>query len=309
MRRQRLRPPRRTPAGPIRFRVSLSDPVVQDYLLSVLFGVIEGLTEFLPVSSTAHLRLVKEPLGLLDDEYWKMYDVVIQLGAILAVVVYFRHRIATFVRTFPKGEAGDRTIFTHPLTLVLLAFCVTAGPAWLLSRVIKENLESLWIMGIALVVGGVVMWVVDVIFGKRGQTAEMERVRPWQAVVVGAAQILAAVFPGTSRSMSTIAGGQIAGMSRPTALEFSFFLAIPTMFAACTFDLKESIALFDGEGGIVMTGHRWGVLAVGFVVSFLVAWGVIAWFMAWVRRHGFVPFAIYRIVLGAGVLAWAWVGG
>ncbi len=279
------------------------DPAARDYLLSLLFGVIEGLTEFLPVSSTAHLRLVKEPLGLLESEYWKMYDVVIQLGAILAVVVYFRGRIIGFLKTFPKGESGDRTAFTHPLALVMLAFCVTAGPAYLLSKVIKENLESLWIMGAALLLGGVAMWVIDAIFGKRGNTEAMERVRPWQAAVVGAMQILAAVFPGTSRSMSTIAGGQLAGMSRATALEFSFFLAIPTMCAACVFDLKETL-----DSGLTMTGHLWGVLAVGFVVSFVVAWGVIAWFMAWVKKHGFVPFAIYRIVLGIGVLAWAAFG-
>ena len=273
---------------------------MNDYLLSVLFGVIEGLTDFLPVSSTAHLRLIKEPLGLMEDEYWKMYDVVIQLGAILAVLVYFRGRIAKFVRTFPKGEAGDRTVFTHPLTLVLLAFCVTAGPAFLLSKLIKENLESLWIMGGALVAGGVVMWIIDARYGTRGKTEAMEGMKWWQAVVVGAAQILAAVFPGTSRSMSTIAGGQVAGMTRQTALEFSFFLAIPTMCAACVFDLKDTI-----DSGLQMTGHLWGVLAVGFVVSFFVAWAVIAWFMAWVRKHGFVPFAIYRIILGTGVLIWA----
>ena len=273
---------------------------MNDYLLSVLFGVIEGLTEFLPVSSTAHLRLIKEPLGLIEDEYWKMYDVVIQLGAIVAVLVYFRGRIAKFARTFPKGEAGDRTIFTHPLTLVVLAFCVTAGPAFLLSKLIKENLESLWIMGGALIAGGVVMWIVDARYGERGGTDAMEGMKWWQAAVVGAAQILAAVFPGTSRSMSTIAGGQIAGMTRQTALEFSFFLAIPTMCAACVFDLKDTI-----DSGLQMTGHLWGVLAVGFVVSFFVAWAVIAWFMAWVRKHGFVPFAIYRIILGTGVLIWA----
>ena len=277
---------------------------MNDYLLSLLFGVIEGLTEFLPVSSTAHLRLIKEPLGLMESEFWKMYDVVIQLGAILAVVVYFRSRIAKFVRTFPKGEAGDLTLLTHPLTLVLLAFCVTAVPIAIgLTGLIKDNLESLWVMGAALLVGGIVMWVVDALLGDKGRTEEMERMRWPQAVVVGACQILAAVFPGTSRSMSTIAGGQLAGMTRTTALEFSFFLAIPTMCAACVFDLKDTI-----DSGLDMTGHLWGVLAVGFVVSFFVAWAVIAWFMAWVRKHGFVPFAIYRIVLGVAVLAYAWMG-
>src|SRR5690606_6081826 len=126
----------------------------------------------------------------------------------------------------------------------------------------------------------------------------VERLTVPQAVIVGTAQIFSAIFPGTSRSMATIAGGQLAGLSRPAALEFSFFLSIPTMFAACLFDLRESIsapmrAAAHIEGG--MTPERWAQLAIGFVISFLVAWGVIAWFMHWVRKHGFIPFAIYRL--------------
>ncbi|MEL7237687.1 MAG: undecaprenyl-diphosphate phosphatase, partial [Planctomycetota bacterium] len=224
-----------------------AEPVASPYLLSVLFGIIEGLTEFLPVSSTAHLRLVKPLVGVsLEDPYWKMYDVVIQLGAILAVVVYFRTRIAGFVKTFPKGEAQDRSVFTHPLTLVLFAFGLTAGPAFLLSGVIKDNLESLTVMGVALVVGGVVMWVVDVALGKRGTTEDMQDMRWWQAAVVGLVQVTAAVFPGTSRSMSTIAAGQMAGLTRRSALEFSFFVSIPTMFAACSYDLYKTITAAPG---------------------------------------------------------------
>ncbi len=176
---------------------------------------------------------------------------------------------------------------------------MTAGPAFLLSKLIKENLESLWIMGASLFIGGVIMWIIDASFGKRGKTDTMSAMRWPQAVVVGAAQILAAVFPGMSRSMSTIAGGQIAGMNRETALEFSFFLAIPTMFAACIFDLKDTV-----DSGLVMNIHSWGVLATGFVVSFFVAWAVIAWFMSWVRNRGFVPFAIYRIILGLAVMGY-----
>ena len=286
------------------------EPSLRVYLLSVLFGVIEGLTEFLPVSSTAHLRLVKPLVGVsLDDPYWKMYDVVIQLGAILAVVVYFRSRILGFLRSFPRGEGGDKTIWTHPVTLVMLAFVVTSVPILAgLDDVIKGNLESLTVFGTSLLVGGVVMWVVDARYGRRNATDAVEHVRPWQAAVVGAAQVLAAVFPGTSRSMATIAGGQVSGMGRATALEFSFFLAIPTMSAAFGYDLLTSLTAEPGEPGAIgrtLTATDWGVLAVGFAVSFVVAWGVIAWFMAWVRRRGFVPFAVYRIVLGVGVLAWA----
>jgi undecaprenyl-diphosphatase len=289
------------------------DPEAKWYLLSVLFGIIEGLTEFLPVSSTAHLRLVKEPLGLLEDPYWKMYDVVIQLGAILAVVVYFRSRIKQFLLTFPKGEAGNKNILTHPVSLVMLSFAVTCVVILSgLTDVIKDNLESLTVIGVALLVGGIVMWVIDAKFGESGTTRDVSDAGPMQAIVIGLSQVVAAVFPGASRSMSTIAGGQLAGMTRSTALEFSFFLAIPTMTGAFAYDLLKTLTAGPGEPGALtrsLTGTDWGVLATGFVVSFFVAWAVIAWFMAWVKKHGFVPFAIYRIVLGLAVLGYVATGG
>ena len=122
---------------------------MNDYLISILLGIVEGLTEFLPVSSTAHLRITQALLGVnLESGYWKMYTVVIQLGAILSVVLYFRKRLIEFAKTFPRGRDGDKTAFTHPLTLVMVAFFVTAVPAFLLSGLIKDNLESLLIMGL-----------------------------------------------------------------------------------------------------------------------------------------------------------------
>jgi len=276
-----------------------------DYLLSVFLGVVEGLTEFLPVSSTAHLRICEALLHIdLQDGFWKMYTIVIQLGAILALPVYFWGRIVRFVSTFPKGERGNRTIFTHPLSLTLIAFVVTAVPAWALAKVIGKNLESLWVMAIALLIGGIVMWVVDAVF-TRPRTMHMEEMTLPQAVWIGAAQILSAVFPGTSRSMSTIAAGQIAGMSRPAALEFSFFLSMPTMAVAVGYDFLKSVIPHHHEAEIApltITSHQWAVLAIGFVVSFFVALAVVAWFMNWVRARGFVPFAVYRIVLGLGLL-------
>src|SRR3982750_949082 len=137
---------------------------MNDYLLSMLFGIVEGLTEFLPVSSTAHLRIVEKLLGLdLHDTFWKMYTVVIQLGAILALPVYFWNRILKFLATFPKGERGDRTVLTHPLSLTLIAFVVTAVPAFLLKKKISLNLEDLHVMAFALLIGGIVMWVVDAV--------------------------------------------------------------------------------------------------------------------------------------------------
>ncbi len=292
---------------------------MNDYLLSVLLGIVEGLTEFLPVSSTAHLR-ISEALFHIDlaNGYWKMYTIVIQLGAILCLPVYFRERIAKFLSTFPKGEHGDRTILTHPLGLVSVAFVVTALPAFLLTKVIGKHLESLYIMGSSLLIGGIVMWIVDAMnakwekagpaaIGSRIYTWEMENMNLGQSIWIGACQILSAVFPGTSRSMSTIAAGQIAGMSRASALEFSFFLSIPTMVVATCYDLLKSLR-GKGENAIGVTHidpHGWVVLAIGFVVSFIVAYGAVAWFLAWVRKHGFAPFAVYRIIVGALVLAWA----
>lgn len=292
---------------------------MNDYLLSLVLGIVEGLTEFLPVSSTAHLRITEALFHVnLADGYWKMYTIVIQLGAILCLPVYFRSRIAKFLSTFPRGENGDRTAFTHPLGLTMVAFVVTAIPAFLLTKVIGKHLESLHIMGTALLVGGIVMWIVDAInvpSEAAGPGVPSSRIHTWkmddmslgQAIWIGACQILSAVFPGTSRSMSTIAAGQLAGMSRAAALEFSFFLSIPTMVVATCYDLLKSLR---GKGanpiGVSQIDpHGWIVLAIGSVISFLVAYASVAWFMAYVRKRGFAPFAVYRIVVGALVLAFA----
>jgi undecaprenyl-diphosphatase len=276
-----------------------------DYLLSLFLGVVEGLTEFLPVSSTAHLRICEALLNVdLHDGFWKMYTIVIQLGAVLALPVYFWNRILKFLSTFPRGERGNRTILTHPLSLTLIAFVVTAIPAWALTKQIGKNLENLWVMALALLIGGIIMWIVDAVF-TRPRTTHMEDMTLPQAIWIGAAQILSAIFPGTSRSMSTIAAGQVAGMSRPAALEFSFFLSMPTMAVATGYDFLKTVLPRHHEADIApltMNPHEWVVLAIGFVVSFFVALAVVAWFMNWVRARGFVPFAVYRIVLGIVLL-------
>ncbi len=147
--------------------------VLNDYLLSLVLGVVEGLTEFLPVSSTAHLRIAEALMHVsLSDPYWKMYTIVIQLGAILCLPIYFRERIAKFLSTFPQGEGGDRTLLTHPLSLTIIAFVVTAIPAFLLTKVIGAHLESLHIIGAALLIGGIVMWIID------GSKAKWEKAGP-----------------------------------------------------------------------------------------------------------------------------------
>ncbi len=292
---------------------------MNDYLLSVLLGIVEGLTEFLPVSSTAHLRISEALLHVpLESGYWKMYSIVIQLGAILVLPIYFRQHIAKLISTWPEGEKRDCDYLTHPLSLVMIAFVVTALPAFLLTKVIGKNLESLYVMGASLLIGGIVMWIIDAMkapWEKAGpgapgsplHTWKMDDIHGGQAVWIGACQILSAVFPGTSRSMSTIAAGQLVGMSRAAALEFSFFLSMPTMIVATLYTLFKSIR-GKGENPIgvaSISSHQWVIIAIGFVVSFIVAYGAVAWFLAWVRKRGFAPFAAYRIVIGIAVLAWA----
>ena len=218
-----------------------------------------------------------------------MFSIVIQFGSILCLPIYFHRRISEFLSTFPRGLRRDRTALNHPLTLTLLAFVCTAVPAFLLSKLIGKNLENLTLMAVSLIAGGIIMWVVDSMYG-RNRSGDVESISMGQAVWVGLCQALAAIFPGTSRSMATISAGEIAGLSRETALEFSFLLSIPTMLAATSYDLLKSLR--DPQGGIVMDPHAIVVLAIGFLVSFFVAWAVVAWFMHWVRRRGFIPFAI-----------------
>ena len=284
-----------------------SGGVLNVYLLSVILGIVEGLTEFLPVSSTAHLRIAEALMKIpLDDAYWKMYTIVIQAGAILALLLLYLGRIFEFWRTFPRGEGGDRTWLTHPLSLTILAFICTSIPALALKKWSDKNLSSLTVIAIALLAGGVIMWAVDAWSSRfEPNTNHVEEMSLGQAVWIGLCQSFSAIFPGTSRSMSTIAAGQLVGMDRSTALEFSFLLSIPTMLAATGYDLLKEIhpskaALAAGQAAahVTMNSERWMVLAIGFVISFIVAFFVVEWFLAWVRKHGFTVFAVYRIIIG-----------
>lgn len=283
------------------------------YIISVILGIVEGLTEFLPVSSTAHLRIAEAFLKIdLDDAYWKMYTIVIQAGAILALLLLYLGRILDFIRTFPHGERRDRNFITHPLSLTILAFICTSIPALLLKKWSDRNLSSLTVMAIALLLGGIIMWAVDTWASRyEPHTIHVEETGVAQAIWIGLCQSVSAIFPGTSRSMATIAAGQLVGMDRPTALEFSFLLSIPTMLAATGYDLlkeihpgKAALAAGTTSAHVVMNAQNWIVLVIGFVVSFIVALGVVEWFLAWVRYHGFTPFAVYRILVGIGLLIW-----
>jgi undecaprenyl-diphosphatase len=286
---------------------------LNSYIQSVILGIVEGLTEFLPVSSTAHLRITEALMKIpLDDVYWKMYTIVIQAGAIFALLLLYLGRILEFWRTFPRGERRDRNFVTHPLSLTIIAFICTSIPALLLKKWSDKNLGSITAIAIALLAGGVIMWAVDARSSRfEPNTIHVEEMTFGQAVWIGLCQSLSAIFPGTSRSMSTIAAGQLVGMDRPTALEFSFLLSIPTMLAATGYDLlkeihpsKAAMAAGEASAHVTMTGERWIVLAIGFAVSFIVAFGVVEWFLMWVRKHGFTVFAIYRIVIGIVLLIW-----
>lgn len=292
------------------------------YLQSIILGIVEGLTEFLPVSSTAHLRITEAlmhiPLSASvcpamdmacpqDVSYWAMYTIVIQLGAILALCLLFLNRIVGFIRTFPNGEEGESTWFNHPITITLVAFACTSFPALALRKWSEKNLGSLTAMALALLAGGVAMWVIDAWAGRRDAfTTHVEQMTILQAIWIGLIQTLSAIFPGTSRSMSTIAAGQLADLDRPTALEFSFLLSIPTMLAATGWDLWKEVHPRAGAvlAPVAMNPQRWIVLIIGTVVSFIVALGVVEWFLRWVRNHGFTIFAIWRILLGCWLLIW-----
>ena len=290
------------------------------YLLSVLLGIVEGLTEFLPVSSTAHLRITEAllhlPLSasacqvgdaacLQDVSYWAMYTIVIQVGAIFALCLLFLSRILGFVRTFPRGEEGNNSWWNHPISMTATAFVVTSVLALSLHKWSEKNLGSLKAMALALLLGGLIMWIVDAWADRRDAITEhVEQMNLVQAIWIGLCQTCSAVFPGTSRSMSTIAAGQMIGLDRPTALEFSFLVSIPTMIAATGWDLVKEIHHKAGDVAVhvEMNQERWIVLVIGTAVSFIVALGVVEWFLGWVRRHGFTIFAIYRILLGIALL-------
>jgi undecaprenyl-diphosphatase len=265
------------------------------------------------VSSTAHLRIAEAMMKIpLDDPYWQMYTIVIQVGAIFALCLIYLERIVNFFRTFPRGENGDRNLFSHPISLTAIAFVVTSATTLPLRKWSEKNLGSLTSIAIALLVGGIIMWVVDAWASRREAfTIHVEEMTLLQAAWIGLCQTTSAIFPGTSRSMSTIAGGQLADLDRPTALEFSFLLSIPTMIAATGWDLlrelhpsKSAIAAGKAAAHVTMNSERWIVLLIGIAVSFIVALGVVEWFLHWVRKRGFTVFAIYRILVGVALLIW-----
>ena len=262
-------------------------------LTAILLGIVEGLTEFVPVSSTGHLILASELFGY-DAATWSMFNVVIQLGAILAVVVQYW-------RTFWNAGIGVLKLEAQGLRFVrnlLLAFLPSAVLGLLLKDYIDVMLGTPEIVGWALIVGGIAILAIEKT-AKPGPDVGVADLPLRQIVGIGLAQCLS-MIPGISRSGATIMGALAMGIDRKTAAEFSFFLAVPTMIGASVFTLFN-------HGDELMAGSTvvgWSEIAIGFVVSFVVALAVIRGFVAYVSRHGFAPFAWYRIIVGVAAVAW-----
>jgi undecaprenyl-diphosphatase len=258
-------------------------------LTIILLGIVEGVTEFIPVSSTGHLVLAAELLGF-KSEAGGTFEIVIQLGAILSVIVLYWRRFL---------DAGMGVLRRDPEALrfarnILLGFLPSMAIGFLVYDAVKAMLGSPLIVAVALIVGGIAILLLERRL-KEAKTCSVEAMGWKTALGIGLIQCLS-MIPGVSRSGATIMGALSLGVERKTAAEYSFFLAVPTMLAASGYDLVKTGAKLDAGA--------WGAIAIGFVVSFVVALLVIRLFLAIVTRHGFAPFAWYRIVVGSAALVW-----
>jgi undecaprenyl-diphosphatase len=253
---------------------------------AVILGLVEGATEFIPVSSTGHLIVVSEWLGQVDERA-KTFDIFIQLGAILAIVWLYRSRLLRAVAGAGRDPASRRFILN-----LAIAFLPAAVVGFLIHDWVKERLFNTPVVAAALVLGGVVMLLIER-WAPRTRFPEVTDVQHSTALGIGIAQVLS-LIPGTSRSGATIMGGYALGLSRKAATEFSFFLAIPIMFAATLFDLAKNAG--------TLSSADVPVFATGFVVSFISALVVVKAFLSYVSNHSFAAFAWYRIAFGAALL-------
>jgi undecaprenyl-diphosphatase len=258
-----------------------------DPIVAAILGIVEGLTEYLPVSSTGHLILAGKLLGA-DDSGADSFEIVIQLGAVLAVLVEYRRLLADRAKGLLAWKPESRAL----LIALVVAFLPAAITGVLFRKAIKAHLFGLLPVAIALVVGGIVMIVVERVRAAKGMTGlvGLEHVTPKRALAIGIGQCFA-MWPGTSRSMCTIVAGQLSGLSTATAAEFSFLLALPTLGAATIYEGWKARHDLAKDVGVLN-------VAIGLVVSFFVAWAVIAMFIRYLQRRGLEPFGYYRIVLG-----------
>jgi len=262
-------------------------------IIAIILGIVEGVTEFIPVSSTGHLILATELLGFNADQ-WSAFNVIIQLGAILAIVVLYWRTFWAVIEGMIKGNGLSWRFVRN----VLIGFLPSAILGFLLINKVEALLGNAIVVAVALIVGGVAILVIERMV-KETPIIGVAEMPLKTAIGVGLIQCLA-MIPGVSRSGATIMGGLSLGLERRTAAEFSFFLAIPTMVGATTLELvKHHDTLFAGASGI-----GFGAVAVGFLVSFVVAIVVVRGFVHYISRHGFAPFAWYRIFAGAAALMW-----
>lgn len=267
---------------------------------AILIAIVEGLTEFLPVSSTGHMIITQNLLGVESTDFVKAFTVIIQFGAILSVVCLYWKR---FFRLNP-GKVTDLKSFLYKFDFywkLLVAFIPAAIFGLLFSDLIDSMLESVWIVAIMLVIGGIFMLFVDKIFN---HPDPQDRMTEKRAFIIGLFQCIA-MIPGVSRSMATIVGGMAQRLSRKAAAEFSFFLAVPTMFAATAYKMLK---LFLEPNGTEVLRENIGVLIVGNVVAFVVALLAIKFFIGFVTKYGFKAFGYYRIIVGGIILVMLLLG-
>lgn len=269
-----------------------------DILKAVLFGIVEGITEWLPISSTGHMILLNEFVKMhISEEFWELFLVVIQLGAIMAVVILFWKKIWPVGRKKKSGRLYIKTDIIE-LWLKIIVACI---PAAIVGVLFDDKLDELfyhpWCVAIALIVFGIAFIVIEI--KNKDMSPKITKLREitWQAaVLIGVFQLIAAVFPGTSRSGATIVGALLIGVSRTVAAEFTFFLAIPVMFGASLLKVLKF--------GFAFTGTELILLATGMIVAFLTSMLVIRFLMGYIRKHDFKVFGWYRIVLGILVLVY-----
>lgn len=273
-----------------------------ELLKAVLFGIVEGITEWLPISSTGHMILLDEFVRLkVTPDFYEMFQVVIQLGAIAAVIVLFFHKLNPFSG---KKDIAQKKDTWNLWFKVIVAVLPSAVIGLLLDDWMDEHLYNYVVVAIALIVYGIAFLFLEKGNGARGRKIENVYALDYKtALLIGVFQCLA-LIPGTSRSGSTILGAILLGVGRSAGAEFSFFLAIPTMLGASALKvLKYGLDIMGGEAAIP-TGTEIGVLAVGCVVSFIVSLLVIKGLMEYVRNHSFKAFGVYRIILGIAVLGY-----
>lgn len=257
---------------------------------AIIIGIIEGLTEFLPISSTGHMILASAALNISDNEFVKTFEVAIQLGAIMAIVLLYARKFLTSFQLYPK---------------LIVAVIPALAIGFFAHSFIKAYLFNAIVVSVTLIIGGVVLILIDKwLVGKESEVAEVEDLSYAHALKIGFAQCVS-MIPGVSRAAATIVGGVFNGFNKKQATEFSFLLAVPTMVAATGYDLLKTVK----EGNVEIGGHEIKLLIIGSVVAFVFAWIAVKVFLKLVENYGFKHFGYYRIIIGIAFLTWYLLGG